>query len=72
LRTFKIAEVLADIDWLRYILGQRCMQVSSFGSLAHFKKSQKPAQAGAARRGLDCAYSAKRFYMDRFNVEVIV
>ena len=68
-----LAKSCHDIDWLRYILGQRCVQVSSFGSLTHFKKSQKPAQAGQALRCLDCAYeadcpySAKRFYMDRLN-----
>ena len=68
-----LAKSCHDIDWLRYILGQRCVQVSSFGSLTHFKKSQKPAEAGAALRCLDCAYeaqcaySAKRFYMDRLH-----
>jgi len=68
-----LAKSCHDIDWLRYILGQRCVQVSSFGSLTHFKKSQKPPKAGEALRCLDCAYeaqcpySAKRFYMDRLN-----
>jgi predicted dehydrogenase len=63
-----LAKSCHDIDWLRYILGQPCVQVSSFGSLTHFKKSQKPAAAGDALRCLDCAYesacpySAKRFY----------
>jgi len=66
-----LAKSCHDIDWLRYILGQRCVQVSSFGSLTHFKKSQKPAAAGDALRCLDCAYeaqcpySAKRFYQAR-------
>jgi predicted dehydrogenase len=66
-----LAKSCHDIDWLRHILGQRCVQVSSFGSLTHFKHSQKPAAAGAAARCLDCAYepscpySAKRFYQAR-------
>ena len=66
-----LAKSCHDIDWLRYILGQRCVRVSSFGSLTHFKKSQKPAAAGDALRCLDCAYeaqcpySAKRFYQAR-------
>ena len=57
-----------DIDWLRYIMGRRCVQVSSFGSLMHFRKEKKPPEAGEALRCLDCAfeprcaYSAKRIY----------
>ena len=67
-----LAKSCHDIDWLRYILGQRCVQVSSFGSLTHFMKSQKPPEAGNALVCLDCAYeaqcpySAKRFYLGRF------
>lgn len=63
-----LAKSCHDIDWLRYIMGDRCVQVSSYGSLLHFRKEQKPAAAGEARRCLDCAYepdcpySAKRFY----------
>ncbi|MGE5602377.1 MAG: Gfo/Idh/MocA family protein [Nitrososphaerales archaeon] len=57
-----------DIDWLRYIMGRRCVQVSSFGSLMHFRKEKKPPEAGEAARCVDCtyeprcAYSAKRIY----------
>lgn len=58
-----------DLDWLRYIIGQPCVQVASFGSLMHFRKEQKPAEAGEALRCLDCSYeaqcpySAKRLYL---------
>jgi predicted dehydrogenase len=58
-----------DLDWLRYIVGQRCVQVSSFGALKHFTKSNRPP--GAADRCLDCRveptcpYSAKKIYLGR-------
>jgi predicted dehydrogenase len=63
-----LAKSCHDIDWLRHIIGQRCIQVSSFGSLKQFRKESKPAEAGDATRCLDCTYeeqcafSAKRFY----------
>ena len=55
-----------DIDWLVYMFGQVPSRISSFGSLSHFRPSERPA--GAADRCLDCAveptcpYSAKRRY----------
>jgi predicted dehydrogenase len=66
-----LAKSCHDLDWLRYIVGQRCVQVSSFGSLLHFRKEHKPAEAGEAQNCLDCAneaqcpYSAKRLYLTR-------
>ena len=36
-----------DIDWLRHIMGRPCWRVASFGSLRHFRASERPA--GAAR-----------------------
>ncbi|KAL1737971.1 hypothetical protein HDZ31DRAFT_51642, partial [Schizophyllum fasciatum] len=46
------------------------VRVSSFGSLYHFRKGQKPAAAGDATKCMscpaekDCAYSAKKIYYD--------
>jgi predicted dehydrogenase len=58
-----------DLDWLRYIVGEACLSVSSFGSLKHFRKEEKPVEAGNATRCLSCAYeprcpySAKKIYI---------
>ncbi len=64
-----LAKSCHDLDWLRYIMGQPCVQVSSFGNLKHFRPEEKPA--GAADRCLDCpiepncAYSAVKIYLGR-------
>jgi predicted dehydrogenase len=65
-----LAKSCHDLDWISHIMGLPCEEVSSFGSLHHFRASQKPA--GAADRCLDCPvepgcpYSARRIYMSRF------
>jgi predicted dehydrogenase len=62
-----LAKSCHDIDWIRYIMGAKCEAVSSFGSLKHFRKEEKPE--GAADRCLDCKiepecpYSAKKIYI---------
>lgn len=72
-----LAKSCHDIDWLRYIIGQRCVQVTSYGSQMHFNKLHKPVEAGAATRCLDCAYepsciySAKRFYQKHLHEDNI-
>lgn len=64
-----LAKSCHDLDWIRYVMGDNCRSVSSFGALKHFKKSQKPAEAGDAIRCLSCAYephcpySAKKIYL---------
>lgn len=65
-----MAKSCHDIDWLRYIMGERCQSVSSFGSLKHFRQEEKPPEAKNARRctacdyEAQCPYSAKTFYLD--------
>lgn len=64
-----LAKSCHDIDWIRYIMGARCLKVSSFGSVFHFRKEQQPE--GAAARCVDCGvegecpYSAKKIYLGR-------
>lgn len=66
-----LAKSCHDLDWIRYIFGEPCRSLSSFGSLQHFKRSEKPAQAGAATRCLhcdyepECPYSARKIYLQR-------
>jgi hypothetical protein len=43
-----LAKSCHDLDWIRHIMGRRCTQVSSFGSLKHFRRIEQPA--GAADR----------------------
>ncbi|EMD6621940.1 TPA: Gfo/Idh/MocA family oxidoreductase [Escherichia coli] len=45
-----------DLDWIRYIMGDNCKTVSSFGGLNHFVKQNQPE--GAAERCLDCQAEA--------------
>ncbi|KAJ3118844.1 hypothetical protein HDU96_007586 [Phlyctochytrium bullatum] len=60
-----------DLDMLLHLFHpHRALQVSSFGSLQHFTRANKPVGAGTATRCLDCPveracpYSAVRTYLD--------
>jgi predicted dehydrogenase len=54
-----LAKSCHDLDWLRYVVGEPCKSLSSFGSLKHFRQSAKPAEAGDAKRCLHCAYEPR-------------
>ena len=64
-----LAKCCHDLDWLRYVMGFKCLKAHSFGSLFHFNKANQPA--GAADRCVDCPagveafcpYSALKIYL---------
>ena len=64
-----LAKSCHDLDWIRHIVDQPCVAVSSFGNLNHFKKEEKPVEAGDATRCTecphepDCCYSAQKLYL---------
>lgn len=69
--SFLLAKCCHDMDLIKYWMGKddRCVRVSSFGSLAHFHKEDKPKGAGS--RCIDCSvestcpYSAKKLYINK-------
>jgi len=67
-----LAKCCHDLDMLNWLIDGRCLTVSSFGHLKHFRRECKPPHA--ADRCMDCAladdrcpYSAKKFYFDRLH-----
>jgi len=75
-----LAKSCHDIDILQYFMQSTStndhktlpVAVQSFGSLTHFKRSNKPAEAGDATKCTacdyerTCPYSAKKIYIDSF------
>lgn len=62
-----LAKCSHDMDILRWLSGEECVKLNSFGSLNHFKAENCPQ--GAAERckdcQLDCPFHAQRFYLSR-------
>ncbi|XP_038062120.1 putative oxidoreductase YteT [Patiria miniata] len=68
-----LAKCCHDVDLLSWWMSKyRCTGVSSFGSLFHFRKENKPP--GSSSRCLDCkvetkcCYSAKKLYIDIYKM----
>ena len=59
-----LAKCCHDLDWLSFVIGRPPEAVSSFGSLSHFRPSERPDGAGerciACAIEPDCAYSARQ------------
>jgi predicted dehydrogenase len=72
-----LAKSCHDLDWIRYIVGNKCASISSFGNLKHFRREEKPAAAQGALRCLDCnhepncPYSAKKLYLGMVQREAL-
>ena len=63
-----LAKSCHDMDIIRYLMGERCVRVSSFGRLGHFTEANAPQ--GSAGRCLDCGapkaqcpYDAEKIYL---------
>ena len=66
-----LAKACHDLDLLRWLVGEPCLSVASFGELHHFRRDQAPE--GSTDRCTDgcqversCPYSAIRIYLERF------
>lgn len=64
-----MAKCCHDMDILQWLIGKKCTQVQSFGSLSYFRKENQPA--GAPDRCMDgcpveesCPYSAYKLYLN--------
>lgn len=63
-----LAKCCHDMDLMVWLTGRKCVRLSSFGSLSHFKPENAPE--GAAKRCLDgcqarerCPYDAEKIYI---------
>lgn len=63
-----LAKSCHDMDIIRYLMGERCVRVSSFGRLGHFTEANAPqGSAGAAWTAgapkAQCPYDAEKIYL---------
>lgn len=63
-----LAKCCHDLDILQHLINQKCIQVSSYGHLSHFRIEHAPV--GSTERCLDgclvekdCPYSARKLYL---------
>ena len=62
-----LAKCCHDMDIFRWLIGKKCLAVSSFGSLTHFKKQNAPigsAEYCSECACTDCLYKAQDLYTD--------
>ncbi|MBR4100179.1 MAG: Gfo/Idh/MocA family oxidoreductase [Clostridia bacterium] len=64
-----LAKSCHDIDLLQWLLGKKCVNVHSFGSLSHFTRTNAPDKTPdycieGCRLGDTCPYNAVKLYLD--------
>lgn len=65
-----LAKCCHDMDILRYLMGEKCLSVNSYGSLSYFCAENAPE--GAAKfctdcKHKDCIYNAEKLYTSDFS-----
>lgn len=65
-----LAKCCHDLDIIRYLIGERCESVNSYGELSYFNKKNKPENAtkycSDCPLAKDCAFNAKKIYCEKF------
>ncbi len=62
-----LAKCCHDMDMIRWLIGERCEKVSSFGGLSYFTNENAPAGAAAYCSEClhtDCIYKAQKLYLE--------
>jgi len=62
-----LAKSCHDLDLLLWLIGKKCLRLSSFGSLSHFNKENCPPGAPARCTDgctIDCPYHARKVYVE--------
>jgi len=63
-----LAKSCHDLDILQWLIGKKCVSVSSYGSLKYFNEANKPPDAPPRCTDgcpVDCPYDTRKLYMDR-------
>jgi predicted dehydrogenase len=66
-----LAKSCHDFDILRWLIGEPCVELNSYGSLGHFTRANAPEGATercdqGCRVERSCPYSAQRIYLEKF------
>ena len=66
-----LAKCCHDMDILRYLMGEDCVSVNSYGGLAHFNREHAPegsAEYCSQCKRIDCIYKAQTIYLSDFGI----
>ncbi|MCF0117500.1 MAG: Gfo/Idh/MocA family oxidoreductase [Bacilli bacterium] len=65
-----LAKCCHDMDIIRYLMGEKCLSINSYGSLSYFKKENAPKDSAdycSKCPHKDCIYNAQKLYTSDFS-----